>query len=179
MKYLGFIGALTVAALALSPRIATAAPGPALPLIGGPSAISAGVFVPSGGDDKDRGGSTQLALNFRYTVPVPNPLVVPSRTVIDLGVQTGARNGGHSTVIPITIGQLVSANGHSPSAPGAIYVGGGIGAFVINQSGISSATRIGGFAELGYNVTDIIFADARYQFVDHANGLGITVGARF
>jgi hypothetical protein len=174
----GLASVAAVAALSLvSP--AQAAPGPAVPGIGGPTSISIGGFFPGSHDATDRGGSTQFVGEFRYTLPVPNPLDVPTRTVASLGVETGARDGKHSTVIPITIGEEVGLNKTSPSAGGQPYAGGGLGVYVINQDGISTATRIGGYLVLGYNVNSSVYVDAKYQFVDHADGPLVQVGLRF
>ncbi|BDI29515.1 hypothetical protein CCAX7_15660 [Capsulimonas corticalis] len=158
---------------------AAAAPGPALPIVGNPSSISAGVFIPSSGEAKDKGGATQLSVNFRYTLPVPDPIGVPVRTVLDLGVETGAKSGGHSTVIPLTAGVVAGTGGSSPYAPGSFFYGAGAGAYFINQSSISSATRLGGYVELGYSITGPLYVNAKYQFVDHANGAAVNVGLRF
>ena len=167
--------ALIVSTLALRPAVA--APGPSLPILGGPNSIIGGVFLPSG-QAKKAGGDAQIDVDFRYGLPIPN-LVAPLRTVISLGVETGAHNGEHSTIVPLTVSEIFSLNGGSPFAPGAFYVGGGIGGFLENQSGVSSAVRVGGLLNAGYNFTDSIFLDAKYQFVEHANGLGVGVGLRF
>lgn len=157
---------------------AHAAPGPNLPVVGAPTSISAGVFLPSGGDDKNAGGSSQLDVEFRYGLPIPNPIPV-TRTVIGLGVQTGAKSGKHATVIPITATQDFSLTGGSLNAPGAVYAGVGAGAYIQNLSGISSAVRLGVHGELGLNITSSLFVNARYQFVTHSNGLAVTAGLRF
>ncbi len=174
LRFLPFAALLSSVALP-----AQAAPGPALPIVGGPSAIAAGLFSSTSRDGSHNGGSSQFAGEFRYTVPVPNPLSVPTRTVITLGVQTGAHNGNHSTVIPLTAIQEVSLNGTSPTAAGSVYAGAGPGLYLLNQSGISSALRLGGQAEIGYNITSAVFVDARYQFVDHASGVNVMGGLRF
>ncbi len=167
--------ALTLVALT---RPAAAAPGPSLPVVGAPTSIAAGVFLPSGGNAKDAGGSAQLDVEFRYGLPVPNPIPT-TRTIIGLGIQTGAKSGKHATVIPVTIGELFSASGKSLNAPGAVYIGGGAGAYFQNLSGISSALRLGVFGEAGINITSAAYLDARYQFVTHSNGLSVTAGLRF
>ena len=94
--------ALTGIVTALASTAAYAAPGPALPLIGGPNAISAGVFIPSSGAAKSAGGNTQLDVEFHYGLPIPNP--TPLRVVLGAGVETGSKSGSHSTVIPLTAG---------------------------------------------------------------------------
>lgn len=166
----GLLAGLTAAA--------QAAPGPNLPVVGAPTSISAGVFLPSDGSAKQAGGSSQLDVEFRYGLPIPNPIPV-TRTVIGLGVQTGAKSGRHSTVVPITVTQDFSLTGGSLNAPGAVYAGIGAGAFIQNLSGLSSAVRIGFLGELGLNITSGIFVNARYQAVTHSNGLALTAGLRF
>ncbi len=170
--------AIVVGALGMTAPSANAQ-GPSLPGLGGPSSLSVGAFFPNSHDAKDRGGSTQISADFRYHVPVPNPLDVPARTVVDLGVQTGAKDGKHSTIIPITIGEVVGTSKQSPLSAGSVYVGAGVGAYILNQSGISTATRLGGYVNAGYNVNASTFIDAKYQFVDHGSGPAVNVGFRF
>jgi hypothetical protein len=170
-----FSAVLTVSALILKP--AAAAPGPTLPVLGGPNSIIGGVFLPSG-DAKRNGGSAQIDVDFRYGLPLPN-LIAPTRTVFSLGVETGAHDGNHSTIIPLTVSQVFSLNGGSPFAPGAFYAGVGIGGYLENESGISSSVRVGGIVNAGYNFTDSIFLDAKYQLVEHGNGAVVAVGLRF
>ena len=167
-----------LAGLFLTATAAHAAPGPNLPVVGAPTSIAAGIFVPSGGDSKKAGGSSQLDVEFRYGLPVPNPLPT-TRTVLGLGIQTGAKSGKHATVVPITATQQFSINGNSLNAPGAVYVGVGAGAYIQNLSGISSAVRLGVHGEVGANVTRAVFLNARYQAVSHSNGLSVTAGLRF
>lgn len=169
---LAAVGALSAA------RPATAAPGPSLPVIGSPNSIVAGIFLPTDSNTKNAGGNSQVAVDFRYGLPVPN-LITPTRTVISLGVQAGKRGGGHSTIVPLTISQIVSTNGGSPFAPGNAYVGAGLGAYLLNQSGIKATLRIGGQAVVGYNVTDAIFLEGKYQFVKDGNGATVSAGLRF
>lgn len=179
MKLTRLIPAIAaVAALSLALKPAAAAPGPTLPVLGGPSSIVVGGFFPMDNDAKHAGGAAEINVDFRYGLPVPN-LITPTRTVISLGVETGAHSGKHSTVIPLTISQIVSLTGGSPFSPGAFYVGAGVGGYVLNQSGLSSATRVGGLVTAGYNFTDAIYLDAKYQFVKHADGATVGVGLRF
>lgn len=168
--------ALTVSILTLRP--AAAAPGPALPVLGSPNSVVLGAFFPSDGDARQVGGNAQISADFRYGLPVPNPIAA-TRTVISLGVETGAHSGKHSTVIPLTVSQIVSSNGGSPFAPGAFYFGGGAGIYLLNQSGLSTATRFGALLNAGYNFSDALYFDAKYQFVKHADGLTVGVGLRF
>lgn len=156
---------------------AQAAPGPALPLLGSPNSISAGVFLPSS-DEARAGGSTQFALQFLYGLPVPTP--APTRTVIGLGLETGTKSGNRSTVIPLTIGEQVSVGS-------GLYAGGGIGYYFINQHRNSSngldqlgtSNKVGGYGELGYSLADTIFVNAKYQVVNKANGFSLTAGLHF
>lgn len=178
MKFGQLLGWCGVGA-ALLATAAQAAPGPVIPLVGSPSAASLGVFVPSDSDAKDKGGASQLAVNFQYGLPLIGSLGPLSHTVIGLGVQTGSQGGAHSTVIPLTISQLFGGGNGSPTEAGNFYYGIGAGLYFLNQSDISVATRIGGQAQAGYNFTSALFADAKYQFVDHANGLVVSVGGRF
>ena len=174
------IAPLALAALAgaLIARPATAAPGPSLPVVGSPNSIVAGVFLPADSAARSAGGSAQVDINFRYGLPVPN-LIAPTRTVLGLGVQAGARGGGHSTIIPFTVSQIFSTNGASPFSTGTVYVGGGLGAYLLNQTGIKTTARFGGQALIGYNVTDAVFLEGKYQFVKDGNGGTLAAGLRF
>ena len=175
------VGALA-AGLALAPA-AHAQIGPSLPLIGAPSAISVGAFVPSSSAAKS-GGNTQFDVEFRYGIPLPNP--TPLIPVIGVGVETGSKSGSRSTIVPVTVGLDVGLNGLSANAAGAVYAGGGIGYYFINQhqggnviDQLGTHNRVGGYGELGYNFTRLIFLNAKYQFADRADGLSATVGLRF
>ena len=168
--------ALLLAAFASHPAFAQV-PGPSLPIIGSPTAIAIGGYLPSG-DASRRGGSVQITGEFRYTLFVPNPLNAPARTVAALGVEYGSKSGNHSLVVPLTVGEIVGFNG-SPTAGGVGFGGGGVGAFYESQSGVSSQIRLGGYVELGYNVTSMVFVDAKYQMASHANGATVMAGLRF
>ena len=159
--------------------IANAAPGPTIPLVGSPTSISFGLFAPNGGDAETNGGNEQYSLDFRYALPIPNPLDVPVRTVGDIGLQTGAKDGNHSTVVPFTVGEMMGANNKSPLAGGNTYFGLGAGVYFLNQSGLSSVARLGGYAQLGYNLNSATYLEAKYQFVTHADGLNVNIGLRF
>jgi len=143
------------------------------------SRVSQNANSPNSADASDRCGATQLAGEFRYQLPVPNPLDVPARTVATLGIETGARHGNHSTIIPVTIGEMVGLSHTSPNAAGTAYAGAGVGVYFENQSGISTAARIGGYAVIGYNINGMTYVDAKYQFVDHGDGPLVQVGLRF
>lgn len=157
---------------------ALSAPGPSLPIVGSPNSIVAGVFLPNDSAARRAGGSSQVDVSFRYGLPVPN-LIAPTRTVLGLGVQIGARGGGHSTIIPLTVSQVFSTNGASPFSTGTVYVGAGLGLYVLNQSGIKTTARIGGQGLVGYNVTDAVFLEGKYQFVQDGNGGTLAAGLRF
>jgi len=141
--------------------------------------LSVGAYWPSS-DDAKRGGATQIDADLRYHVPVKdNPITVPHSTVLDIGVQAGSKDGKHNTIIPITIGEELGLNNKSPLATGNAYVGAGVGAYVINQSGISTATRLGGYVDVGYNATQAVFVEGKYQWVDHGSGPMLNLGYRF
>jgi hypothetical protein len=171
------LGMLALGAILVRP--VGAVPGPSLPVLGGPSSLSVGAFFPSSDKTKDAGGATQLAVDFHYMLPVPNPLNIPTRTMVNLGVEAGAKNGRHSTVIPLTISQVVAPSGGSPVGGGSPYIGVGVGVYVVNTSGLSASSKIGGFAQIGYNLTSMFFIDAKYQFVQDANGAVVSAGLRF
>lgn len=135
--------------------------------------------MPSGSDAKSAGGNSQLAFNFNYTLPVPNPASVPTQTVLSLGLESGTTAGKHYTIIPITAGQVVGLNGGSPTSGGQAYAGAGVGVYIINGSGFATAGRIGTYGELGYNITSNLYAEARYQDVSHASGFTLQAGLRF
>lgn len=176
------LGAAIAALTMVSPAVA--APGPPLPIVGFPTGLSAGVFVPSSGAAK-AGGTTQYDIEFRYGIPLPNP--TPIVPVIGVAVETGNTSGNRSTIIPVTAGALIGLNGLSPNAGGSIFAGGGVGIYFINQHANSSSkfgqlgttSHAGGYVELGWNVTHLLFLDAKYQSAPRADGMTATVGLRF
>jgi hypothetical protein len=156
--------------------VATRADAQSLPVVGYPTTITAGAFFPSGGTAKQNGGSSQLYVELRYGFPVSVPLT-PTRTVVSVGAEFGDANGGHSTIVPITIGEYWGAGGKSPFAANNYYVGAGVGPYIENMSGISTKAEFGGYGTIGYNIGLGFFVDAKYQVV--ANGSGTLVGAGF
>ncbi len=167
----GLVGAFAAPA-------AHAAPGPALPILGSPNAITAGVFLPSSGAAKSAGGTTQLDIEFHYGLPIPNP--TPLRVVLGVGVETGSKGGSHSTVVPVTAGLQIGIGG-------GVYVGAGAGYYFINQHRNSSFTdqlsttqKIGGYGELGYSLPGgLLTLSAKYQAVQKADGVIISAGLHF
>ena len=171
---LGLAAVLTVG-LATSAKAGNAS----IPGLGGPTSLSVGAYWPSS-DDAKRGGSTQINGELKYHIPVKdNPIETPSRTILGVGVQAGSKDGKHNTIIPITVGEEFGLNKKSPLATGNGYVGAGAGAYIINQSGISTATRLGGYVSAGYNFSQAVFGEAKYQWVDHGNGPMVNLGYRF
>ena len=171
---IALLAALALCALAPATH---AAPGPALPIIGGPNAITAGVFIPSSGAAKAAGGNTQLDVEFHYGLPLPNP--TPLRVVLGAGVETGSRSGSHSTVVPLTAGLQVGVGG-------GVYVGGGVGVYLLNQrrntgfDRLGTSTQGGGYGEIGYALPGgLVTVSAKYQAVRRADGFVLTAGLHF
>jgi len=171
------LGALT-ATLSLCAPMAQAAPGPDLPILGSPNAITAGVFIPSSGAAKSAGGNTQLDVEFHYGLPIPNP--TPLRVVLGVGVETGSKSGSHSTVVPVTAGAQFGLGG-------GLYVGGGVGYYFLNQhrngsivDQLSTTQKVGGYGELGYSLPGgLLTLSAKYQAVQRADGLVVSAGLHF
>ncbi len=171
------LGALT-ATLGLSAGMAQAAPGPDLPILGSPNAITAGVFIPSSGAAKSAGGNTQLDVEFHYGLPIPNP--TPLRVVLGVGVETGSKSGSHSTVVPVTAGAQFGVGS-------GVYVGGGIGYYFLNQhqngnilDQLSTTQKVGGYGELGYSLPGgLLTVSAKYQAVQRADGFILSAGLHF
>ena len=157
---------------------AQASPGPALPLLGGPNAISAGVFLPSSGAAKSAGGNTQFDVEFHYGLPVPNP--TPLRVVLGVGVETGSKSGSHSTVVPVTAGGQIALGG-------GVYAGAGIGYYFLNQrrnsntlDQLGTTQKVGGYGELGYSFGGgLATISAKYQVVQRADGVVVALGLHF
>jgi hypothetical protein len=157
---------------------AQAAPGPALPLIGGPNAITAGVFLPSSGAAKSAGGTSQFDVEFHYGLPIPNP--TPLRIVLGLGVETGSKSGSHSTVVPLTAGGQIGLGG-------GVYAGAGVGYYFLNQrrnndtlDQLGTTQKVGGYGELGYSFAGgLATVSAKYQAVQRADGVVLAVGLHF
>ena len=171
-------GALAALTTTLCAGAAWAAPGPDLPVLGSPNAITAGVFIPSSGAAKSAGGSTQLDVEFHYGLPIPNP--TPLRAIFGVGVETGSKSGSHSTVVPVTAGAQIGLGA-------GVYVGGGVGYYFLNQhrndSGLdqlSTSTRFGGYGELGYSLPGgLLTVSAKYQAVERADGFIVSAGLHF
>ena len=171
------LGALTTT-LGIFGGMAQAAPGPGLPIIGSPNAISAGVFIPSSGAAKSAGGTTQYDVEFHYGLPIPNP--TPLRVVLGVGFETGSKSGGHSTVVPVTAGGEVGLGA-------GVYAGAGVGYYFLNQhrdgnafDDLSTSAVVGGYGELGYNLPGgLVSLSAKYQAVQRADGVVLTVGLHF
>ena len=149
-----------------------------IPFVGLPSAISAGGFFPSSDRARDNGGDVQSNVEARYTLPVSVPLVA-SRTLLSIGVESAAKDDTHSTIVPVTVGEYFGANGKSPLASRNFYFGAGAGAYILNENGISTTARIGGYGALGYNLTEAVFLEAKYQLVQDGDGLSLQAGLRF
>ena len=170
---------LAFAGLSLSAAMsASAAPGPDLPILGSPNTITAGVFLPSSGAAKSAGGSIQLDIEFHYGLPIPNP--TPLKAVFSVGVETGSKSGGHSTIIPLTAGAQIGLGG-------GVYAGAGVGYYFLNQhrnsnftDQLSTSTRVGGYAELGYALpTGLLTVSAKYQAVQRGDGVVVALGLHF
>lgn len=171
------LGALTTT-FALFGGTAQAAPGPALPILGSPNAITAGIFVPSSGAAKSAGGNTQLDVEFHYGIPIPNP--TPLRVVLGVGVETGSKSGSHSTVVPVTAGGQIGLGA-------GVYAGAGVGYYFLNQhrngsfaDQLSTTQKVGGYGELGYSLPGgLLTISAKYQAVQRADGFVISAGLHF
>ncbi len=169
--------ALTSIVAALGCTAAYAAPGPALPILGSPNAVTAGVFIPSSGAAKGAGGNTQFDVEFHYGLPIPNP--TPLRVVLGVGVETGSKSGSHSTVVPLTAGLQVGVGG-------GVYAGAGLGYYFLNQhrntgfDQLGTTSKVGGYGELGYALPGgLITVSAKYQAVQRADGFVLTAGLHF
>ena len=177
LRLTGALAALT-STLSLCAGAAHAAPGPALPILGSPNALTAGVFIPSSGAAKSAGGSTQLDVEFHYGLPLPNP--TPLRVVLGVGVETGSKSGSHSTVVPLTAGLQFGLGG-------GLYVGGGAGYYFLNQhqngnilDQLSTTQKVGGYGELGYSLPGgLLTVSAKYQAVQRADGFVVSAGLHF
>ena len=149
-----------------------------MPILGSPNAITAGVFIPSSGAAKSAGGATQLDVEFHYGLPIPNP--TPLRVVLGAGVETGSKNGSHSTVVPVTGGLQVGLGA-------GVYAGAGVGYYFLNQhrngntvDQLGTSTCLGGYGELGYSLPGgILTLSAKYQAVQRANGVVVSAGLHF
>jgi hypothetical protein len=184
MKKTTFTGCIPAVAcglaIAMTAGLSTAANAQGPSALGGPTAISVGAYWPNSDEASHAGGSTQIDADLRYHIPVKdNPITIPSRTILEAGVEAGASHGNHNTIIPVTIGEEFGMNQKSPLATNNGYVGAGVGVYFMNQSGLSSAARLGGYVSAGYNFTPSVFGEAKYQWVDHGNGPLVNVGYRF
>ena len=182
LRLMGALAALTTTLLSttfsLCAGMAQAAPGPALPILGSPNALTAGVFIPSSGAAKSAGGNTQLDVEFHYGLPIPNP--TPLRVVLGVGVETGSKSGSHSTVVPVTAGGQIGLGG-------GLYAGAGVGYYFLNQhrnsnvlDQLSTTQKVGGYGELGYSLPGgLLTISAKYQAVQRADGFVVSAGLHF
>lgn len=168
---------LIVAGLAFCALLTTRPASAQLPVIGGPAAISVGDFLPSDYAPRHNGGASQFSIEARYALPgIP---LTGLRTIGEVGLEDGNRDGNHSTIVPLTIGEYLGGNGKSPLSMKNVYGGVGAGVYFVNENGLSSAARIGGYAALGYNTPIALFVEAKYQVAEHADGTTLSVGLRF
>jgi len=147
-------------------------------LVGNTSAVSVGDFFADSGAAKKYGGDSQLYISYQYTVPVNVPFTA-TKTIVAAEFETGTGNGGHSNVVPITIGEFLGGDGKSPYALHNYYGGVGIGAYIENIGHSSSTVRAGGYAAVGYNFAHDFYVQAKYQIVESANGPILSAGVRF
>jgi hypothetical protein len=142
-----------------------------LPLAGPPDGFAVGAFVPESSKAK-QGGSTQFTGELHYGLPT-----IPffgGNLVSTLGYEGGNHNG-HSTIVPLTIGAYFGSGEAGQPIP---YIGGGVGAYYIDQSGAGTKIRGGGYVAAGYKFS-YLFAEARYQFLQDGNGFMFDVGTHF
>jgi len=100
--------------------------------------------------------------------------------VFSVGVETGSKSGGHSTIIPLTAGAQIGLGG-------GVYAGAGVGYYFLNQhrnsnftDQLSTSTRVGGYAELGYALpTGLLTVSAKYQAVQRGDGVVVALGLHF
>ena len=100
--------------------------------------------------------------------------------MLGVGVETGSKSGSHSTVVPVTAGLQVGVGG-------GVYAGAGVGYYFLNQhrnnsltDQLSTSTRVGGYAELGYALPGgLATISAKYQAVQRADGVIVSVGLHF
>jgi hypothetical protein len=168
----------TVITALFAPVFNTAAHSQSLPLVGSPNGVSVGLFLPSSGDAKNAGGSSQLYVDFQYGFPVSVPFT-PTRTVVNLAGEFGTNSGHHSYIVPLTIGEYIGADGKSPFAARNFYAGVGAGIYFESIGSFSSSGQLGGYATVGYNIGLGFFVQAKYQIVKSADGPIISAGARF
>jgi hypothetical protein len=150
----------------------------AVPSLISPSAVSAGLFLPSSSDAKNAGGSSELYLDAQYGLPVNIPFT-PTRTVVSIEGEFGTHDGQHSNIIPLTVGEYFGGAGKSPFALHNFYGAVGAGFYLENIGSDSSSGAIGGYAAVGYNFALTFFVQAKYQIVRSANGPIVSVGTRF
>jgi hypothetical protein len=176
MKFMYFASAIVACALLSNCSMARASSQSGL---GGPTSLSVGLFWPDSDEASENGGSTQFMADLRYNVQSTNHLQVPAQTVFDVGVEAGADHGGHSTIVPIMIGEQIGTSNQSPLAPGSFYLGAGIGLAIVDQTGESNGPRFAADVNAGYNFNTSTFGELKYQFVDNGNGPMASIGFSF
>lgn len=177
MKLVRFSIALILAGIAVCGVTAIKPASAQVPVLGGPAEVVVGDFIPTETNARHFGGSNQLSLEARYALP--SPPLVPLKTMLSAGVEEGGANGGHSTIVPLTVAEYLGSGGLNPLHFKSLYAGVGVGAYLIDETGHTSAGRFGGFAAVGYNTPIAVFVEAKYQIVEYGDGVTLSVGAHF
>ncbi len=142
------------------------------------TALSLGVLLPSDSDTRHRTGSALLMGELRYALPASASAT--ARTVLSGTAATSNRAYEGSTIVSGTVGEVFSLrSGQSPLSPQAVYIGAGAGIYGMDLRFVHAFARVGGYGEIGYNVTRNVFANAQYRFADRGDGASLTLGVRF
>lgn len=147
-----------------------------------PFSVKIGAFLPSKGETKDAGGSGMLMIEAEYKLPGFSEM--NSDTVISIGYT----DKSDFRLIPITISQIM----RSPETTGraSYYYGLGLGIYATRLTIPGSSADgenknlFGGFAVVGYDIKDDLFAEAKYHYVSKyndktVNGIQLALGYRF
>jgi len=143
-----------------------------------PTAISLGVLLPTDSDTRHRTGSAMLMGEVRYALPAL--ATATARTVLSGTAATSNRAYEGNTIVSGTVGEVFSlTSGQSPLAAQSVYVGAGAGIYGMDLRFVHAFARVGGYGEIGYNVSSELFANAQYRIVDRGDAASLTLGVRF
>lgn len=149
--------------------------------------IRAGIFFPVGSTLQKKVDSSFPVGGADFVIQRSG---ISQDTIVSVDYIDRAKGGNHIQVIPVTVGQVSYSSGNAGSM--RTYVGYGAGVYFVDQSLPDSNgdqqsnhnTTYGGYFNVGADLTNSIFIDARYHLISKvgptsASGIEVTGGFRF
>ncbi|RYG64005.1 hypothetical protein EON80_20075 [bacterium] len=148
-----------------------------------PLRVKVGALLPSQSASRDAGGSVIPSAEVDIRIPR-----VLGADFVSIGIQNRSRNGGKLRVVPITLSRTFQPGNPVGRVTGSPYFGVGAGAYVLsgrNDGNSDSKIAPGGFGQIGYQLPNKYFVEAKYQVVAgkvaglRPNGLVLSLGRSF